>query len=164
MNQIEVSNGIVSPPITPITPITLTATIDLSGLTRHLNVVKKYNILRILVYYIRKKLPRGYKQLGKQTVSVPATESQFYAVFKNYIHYYSTRKGFYKYIFREVSANQMLANILDIQKWEVKFYEQQQRIYVILCDDDDNIESDDENPILRATKQCKSKYKCGQLI
>ncbi|GBC35856.2 uncharacterized protein OCT59_021869 [Rhizophagus irregularis] len=151
MNQIEVSNGIVSPPITPITPITLTATIDL-------------RFECILVYYIRKKLPRGYKQLGKQTVSVPATESQFYAVFKNYIHYYSTRKGFYKYIFREVSANQMLANILDIQKWEVKFYEQQQRIYVILCDDDDNIESDDENPILRATKQCKSKYKCGQLI
>jgi hypothetical protein len=104
MIQSEASNGIVSPPITP------TATCDSkfecnvcrkvfkskSGLTRHHNIVKKYNISRsdldilpenttrqfkgILVHYIRKKLPRGYKKLGKQTVSIPATESQFYAV------------------------------------------------------------------------------------
>ncbi|GBC16431.1 hypothetical protein GLOIN_2v1774494 [Rhizophagus irregularis DAOM 181602=DAOM 197198] len=190
MNRSEVSNGIVSLPITPTTP---TTTIDSrfecnvcrklfkkkSGLTRHLNIVKKYNISRsdldilpentiqqfksILVYYIRKKLPRSYKQLGKQTVSVPATESQFYAVFKNHIHYYSARRGFYKCMFCGVSANQILANILDIQEWAVKFYEQQQRTYIVLCDDA-NIGSDDENPILRATKKCKSKYKCRQLV
>ncbi|RIA82032.1 hypothetical protein C1645_835994 [Glomus cerebriforme] len=52
-----------------------------------------------VVHYIRKKLPRGYKQLGKQTVSVPATE---------------------------ISANQILANILEMQEWGIKFYEQQQ--------------------------------------
>ncbi|PKK76809.1 hypothetical protein RhiirC2_772051 [Rhizophagus irregularis] len=66
----------------------------------------------ILVHYIRKRLPKGYRQLGKQTVSIPATESQFYAVFKNYIHYYSATKGIYKCIFRGGSSNQILANIL----------------------------------------------------
>src|ERR1044072_558543 len=149
------------------------------GLTRHLNIITKYNTLHsdldilpentirqfkgILVHYIHKRLPRGYKQLGKQTVSVPATESQFYAVFKNYIHYYSARKSVYKCMFHGVSANQILANILEMQEWGIKFYEQQQRTYVVLCDDN-NTESDDENPILRATKQCKSKYKRGQLV
>jgi hypothetical protein len=189
MIQFEASNGIVSPPTTPTAP---TTTIDSGfecnvcrkafkskgGLTRHLNIVKKYNISRpdldmpknttqqfkgILVHYIRKKLPRGYKKLGKQTVSVPATESQFYAVFKNHIHYYSARKNVYKCIFHGVSANQVLADILEMQDWGIKYYEQCQRTYVVLCDD--NIEeSDDENPILRATKQCKSRYERGQFI
>ncbi|PKY43671.1 hypothetical protein RhiirA4_418455 [Rhizophagus irregularis] len=187
MIQSEASNGIVSPPITP------TATCDSkfecnvcrkvfkskSGLTRHHNIVKKYNISRsdldilpenttrqfkgILVHYIRKKLPRGYKKLGKQTVSIPATESQFYAVFKDHIHYYSARKNIYKCIFHGVSANQILADILEMQEWGVKFYEQCQRTYVVLYDDN-NIESDVENPILQVTKQCKSRYERGQLV
>ncbi|GBC03880.1 hypothetical protein RclHR1_05390002 [Rhizophagus clarus] len=191
MIQSDVSNGIASPPITPITPTTTTinsgfecnvcrkAFKSKSGLTRHLNIVKKYNISRsdldilpenttrqfkgILVHYIRKKLPRGYKKLGKQTVSVPATESQFYAVFKNHIHYYSARKNVYKCIFHGVISNQILADILEMQEWRVKFYEQCQRTYVVLCNDD-NIESDDENPILQATKHCKSRYERGQLV
>jgi hypothetical protein len=101
------------------------------GLIRHLNVVAKYNSLHsdldtlpentihqfkaILVHYIRKRLLKGYRQLGKQTVSIPATESQFYAVFKNYIHYYSVIKGIYKCIFREDLSNQVLSNILEMQ-------------------------------------------------
>ncbi|CAB5205037.1 unnamed protein product [Rhizophagus irregularis] len=51
----------------------------------------------------------------------------------------------------------------ECNEWAVKFYEQQQRTYIVLCDDA-NIGSDDENPILRATKKCKSKYKRGQLV
>lgn len=150
------------------------------GLTRHLNIVKKYNITRsdldilpentiqqfksILVYYIRKKLPKGYKKLGKQTVSVPATESQFYTVFKNHIHYYSARKGIYKCVFHGVLANQVLANILEMKEWGIKFYDQKQRTYVVLCDDNENVESGEENPISQAAKQCKSRCKRGQLI
>lgn len=42
----------------------------------------------------------------------------------------------------------------------VKFYEQCQRTYVVFYDDN-NIESDNENPILQVTKQCKSRYECG---
>lgn len=154
-----------------------------SGLTRHLNIVVKYNVLRpdldilpenvihqfkeILVHYIHKRLPRGYKQLGKQTVSVPATESQFYAVFKNYIHYYSAKKKIYKCIFRGGSSNQVLANILEMKSWGIKFYDQQQCTYVVLHDDNNNFEIDGENPIMLSTtikKLHKKKYKRGQLV
>ncbi|CAB5096873.1 unnamed protein product [Rhizophagus irregularis] len=93
MNRSEVSNGIVSPPITPTTP---TTTID----SRF-----ECNILTF--------------------------------------------------------CPKILYN--NLKEWAVKFYEQQQRTYIVLCDDA-NIGSDDENPILRATKKCKSKYKRGQLV
>ncbi|CAG8447306.1 13893_t:CDS:1 [Cetraspora pellucida] len=95
------------------------------GLKRHLNIVTKYNVScpdldtlpentiqqfkAILVHYIHKQLPKGSKQLEKQSVSVPATESQFYAIFKNYIHYYSALKNKYKCIFHGSSSNQLLA-------------------------------------------------------
>src|SRR5260364_179734 len=119
------------------------------GLKRHLDIVTKYNASRsdldtlpedtiqqfkgILVYYIHKRLPKGFKQLGKQTVSIPATESQFYAIFKNHIHYYSASKSKYKCIFHGSLSNQLLANILNTQNWGIKFYEQQQCTYIVLC-------------------------------
>ncbi|CAG8567800.1 34644_t:CDS:2, partial [Racocetra persica] len=53
----------------------------------------------ILVHYIHKQLPKGSKQLGKQSVSVPATEN-----------------------------------------WGIKFYEQRQYTYIVLCDDKDTID------------------------
>ncbi|CAG8529721.1 4776_t:CDS:2, partial [Dentiscutata heterogama] len=112
------------------------------GLAKHLSIVKKYNASRpdldtlpentiqqfkdILVHYIHKRLPRGYKQLGKQTVLVPATESQFYSIFQNHIHFYSATKSKYKCIFHGSSSNQLLANILNVQDWGIKFYDQQQ--------------------------------------
>ncbi|CAG8849992.1 2045_t:CDS:1, partial [Racocetra persica] len=85
-----------------------------------------------------------YKQLGKQTVLVPATESRFYAIFQNYIHFYSATKSKYKCIFRGSSSNQLLANILNTQDWGIKFYDQQQCTYIVPCDD--TIETE-ENPI-----------------
>jgi hypothetical protein len=198
MNQAVVSTGALPPSTT--TQITTPTTNDSrfecnicgklfkkrGALTRHLNTIIKYNSLRpdidalpdntvhqfkaILVHYIRKRLPKGYRQLGKQTVSIPATESQFYAVFKNYIHYYSATKGIYKCIFRGGSSNQILANILEMEGWETKFYDQRQCTYVVLCDDDNNIEDGDENPITAAltyeTIKKLRKPKCvrGQLV
>ena len=130
MNQSAVSTGILLFPITPpITPTIIDSRFECSicgklfrksgGLTRHLNIVAKYNSLRPDL----DTLPKGYKQLGKQTVSIPATESQFYAVFKNYIHYYSATRGIYKCVFRGGASNQILANILGMQGWEIKFYD-----------------------------------------
>jgi hypothetical protein len=197
MNQSAVSTGILLFPITPpITPTIIDSRFECSicgklfrksgGLTRHLNIVAKYNSLRpdldtlpentihqfkaILVHYIRKKLPKGYKQLGKQTVSIPATESQFYAVFKNYIHYYSATRGIYKCVFRGGASNQILANILGMQGWEIKFYDQRQCTFVVLCDGDNNIENGEDNPIATAstheTIKKLRKPKCirGQLV
>src|SRR5947209_330528 len=190
MDQSAVSTKIL---LFPITPTIIDSRFECSvcgklfrkrgGLTRHLNIVEKYNSLRpdldilpenttrqfkaILVHYIRKKLPKGYKQLGKQTVSIPATESQFYAVFKNYIHYYSATRGIYKCVFRGGASNQVLANILGMQGWEIKFYDQRQCTFVVLCDGDNNGE---DNPIAAAstyeTIKKLRKQKCirGQLV
>ncbi|CAB5179237.1 unnamed protein product [Rhizophagus irregularis] len=169
MNQAVVSTGALPPSTT--TQITTPTTNDskfeyIDALPD--NTVHQFKA--ILVHYIRKRLPKGYRQLGKQTVSIPATESQFYAVFKNYIHYYSATKGIYKCIFRGGSSNQILANILEMEGWETKFYDQRQCTYVVLCDDDNNIEDGDENPITAAltyeTIKKLRKPKCvrGQLV
>ncbi|CAB5201065.1 unnamed protein product [Rhizophagus irregularis] len=114
MNQAVVSTGALPPSTT--TQITTPTTNDskfeyIDALPD--NTVHQFKA--ILVHYIRKRLPKGYRQLGKQTVSIPATESQFYAVFKNYIHYYSATKGIYKCIFCGGSSNQILANILEME-------------------------------------------------
>jgi hypothetical protein len=121
----------------------------------------------ILVHYIHKNLPNGYKNLGKKTVSVPATESQFFATFKNYIHYYSEKKGLYKCIFQGLSSYQNLSNILETPKWGKKFYEQNQYTYVVLGNDD---EMNEYNPIVQAVRQkttkksYKPRYERGKLI
>ena len=68
-------------------------------------------------------------------------------------------------MFRGGSSNQVLANILEMQEWEVKFYDQQQCTYVVLCDGNEDCE---ENPIARAASTYesirKSKCKRGQLV
>ena len=88
MSQTAVSTGILSPSTTPtITDSRFECSVcgklfkKRGGLTRHLNIIAKYNSLHsdldilpentihqfkaILVHYIRKRLQRGYKQLGK---------------------------------------------------------------------------------------------------
>ncbi|CAB4417944.1 unnamed protein product [Rhizophagus irregularis] len=115
MNQAVVSTGALPPSTT--TQITTPTTNDsrfeyIDALPD--NTVHQFKA--ILVHYIRKRLPKGYRQLGKQTVSIPATET----------------------------------NILEMEGWETKFYDQRQCTYVVLCDDDNNIEDGDENPITAA--------------
>ncbi|CAI2162767.1 13426_t:CDS:2 [Funneliformis geosporum] len=46
----------------------------------------------------------------------------------------------------------------------VKFYDQQQHTYIVLCDGNNNIEADEENPIIQASKQRKPRYKRRQLV
>ncbi|PKK61314.1 hypothetical protein RhiirC2_718505, partial [Rhizophagus irregularis] len=73
MNQAVVSTGALPPSTT--TQITTPTTNDskfeyIDALPD--NTVHQFKA--ILVHYIRKRLPKGYRQLGKQTVSIPATE------------------------------------------------------------------------------------------
>ncbi|PKY21232.1 hypothetical protein RhiirB3_434764 [Rhizophagus irregularis] len=69
-----------------------------------------------------------------------------------------------------VQQFKVLANILEMQLWGVKYYDQQQCTYVVLCDDDNNIENE-KNPIAQAAstfeitkKSRKLKYERGQLV
>src|SRR2546423_11641273 len=119
------------------------------GLSRHLAIVKKYNISRdgldsltetnnkkfknILVYLIHRKLPKGFKKGGRQLVSLACTEHQFVDIFKGYIHYRSN-KNVYKCVFRGVNGYKALSKILDNQLWGRKFYNEEQQTYVILFD------------------------------
>src|SRR3954465_14275564 len=87
------------------------------GLTRHQNIVQKYNIRREglyalpleainqfkadLIHIIGSKLKEHFKQSGKQTLSFPCLESLFFGVFKGYIHYFKYKNGgLYKCFFQ----------------------------------------------------------------
>src|SRR5256885_12574942 len=67
-----------------------------AGLPRHDTIIRKYNTRQVglptvskkltklfindLVYFIHRRLPNGFKNSGKKTVSIPCSESQFHAV------------------------------------------------------------------------------------
>jgi hypothetical protein len=151
-----------------------------SGLSRHLNTVKKYNILRedldnlpeinnnrfksILVYLIHRKLSIGFKKGGHQLVSLACTEHQFFNTFKGHIHYHNNR-NVYRCIFRGSVGYQMLSEILNNSLWGRKFYEEEQQTYVVLFDDPPPQHSK-KNPLVRASESItkKRKYNPGEVI
>src|SRR4051794_7143971 len=120
------------------------------GLSRHLAIVKKYNIPRdgldslsennnnkfksIMVYLIHRKLPNGFKKGGRQLVSLACTEHQFFDIFKGYIHHHSNR-NVYKCFFRGAAGYQALSEILNNPLWGRRFYDEEQQTYVVLFDD-----------------------------
>ena len=55
---------------------------------------------------------------------ISCTESQFFGVFKGYIHDYYPKTGNYKCIFRGVDTYSILSNILKDNNWGVKFFSQ----------------------------------------
>src|SRR3954466_6932229 len=107
------SNAVPTPPTTPFaTPtsefscfICRKSYKNQKGISRHLAIVKKYNIpltslnglsetnneqfKSILVYLIHCKLPNGFRKGGRQLVSLVCTEHQFFDIFKGYIHHRS---------------------------------------------------------------------------
>jgi len=151
------------------------------GLSRHLAIVKKYNISRdgldsltetnnkkfknILVYLIHRKLPKGFKKGGRQLVSLACTEHQFVDIFKGYIHYRSN-KNVYKCVFRGANGYKALSKILDNQLWGRKFYDEEQQTYVALFDNPPQHLKN--NPLAIATRHAtenittkRRKFKCN---
>ncbi|POG57686.1 hypothetical protein GLOIN_2v1824366 [Rhizophagus irregularis DAOM 181602=DAOM 197198] len=122
-----------------------------SGLSRHLNIVKKYNIPRndldnlsetnnekfrsILVYLINRKLPHGFKKGGRQLVSLACTEHQFFNIFKGHIYHHHSNRNVYKCVFQGSSGYQILSEILNNPLWGQKFYDNEQQTYVVLFSD-----------------------------
>src|SRR5687768_12001739 len=82
------------------------------GLLLHRKAVSKYNspkeyvetlpsqtikeFQEILVYHIHKKLGKNHTQAGRKTVSLPCTKSQFFSIFRGFIHHYRAKIGIYK--------------------------------------------------------------------
>jgi len=156
-----------------------------AGLARHNAVIRKYNILRKglpvvpknitklfkneLIYFIHRRLPNGLKNSGKKIVSVPCSESQFHAIFKNHIHYYSKKSGVYRCCFRGKEGGEKLNKIFGRTDWGTKNYDQNQKTYVVLTDNYNSSHQKAElNPLALATakkatsiiKSKKSLTKC----
>ena len=98
-----------------------------SGLTRHENIVQKFNTRREglctlppeainefkaqLVHVIQGKLKGHFSQSGKQTISFPCLESLFFGVFEGYIHHYNYQTGSYKCFFQGPDVYTQIANL-----------------------------------------------------
>jgi len=171
-----------------------------AGLTRHNTTIEKYNILRAglptiptnltelfkgdLVYFIHRRLPNGFKNAGKKTVSVACSESQFHAIFKNHIHFYSRKTGIYRCWFRGKEGEQKLTQIFGRANWGIKYYNQNQRTFVVLTDNQSLPEQTSShvldqkseiNPLAVAitkklgavalkSKKTSNKYKYGEMV
>ena len=159
-----------------------------AGLTRHDTIIRKYNTLQAglptvskkltklfkddLVYFIHRRLPNGFKNSGKKTVSIPCSESQFHAVFKGYIHFYSKKTGTYKCLFREKEGEEKLNQIFGRDDWAIKYYNQNQRTFVVFTDNHISHQKTEINPLalikrtnpITKSKKLGSKYKYGEMI
>jgi len=88
----------------------------------------------ILVYHIHKKLSKNHTQAGHKTVSLPCTKSQFFSIFRGFIHYYQAKRGIYKCFFRGSWGKKELNYIFNDEQWSTKHYDQGQKTYIVLLD------------------------------
>ncbi|RHZ51709.1 hypothetical protein Glove_475g25 [Diversispora epigaea] len=130
------------------------------GLTRHKNIVQKYNVQERLytlpseaisdfkahlVYIIQSKLKGHFFQSGRQTISFPCLESLFFGVFKGYIHHYNYRSGNYKCLFQGPDAYTQVSNLFGNSNWGRKFFDNNQQTYIILFDARAEVEGNQED-------------------
>jgi len=161
------------------------------GLLLHRKTVSKYNrpkehveilppqtikeFQEILVYHIHKKLGKNHTQAGRKTVSLPCTKSQFFSIFRGFIHYYQAKRGIYKCFFRGSWGKKELNYIFNDEQWSTKHYDQGQRTYIVLLDQPKELVKNNEiNPLAFAFANkkiaCKenikqsSRYKKGEVI
>ncbi|PKK59757.1 hypothetical protein RhiirC2_857209 [Rhizophagus irregularis] len=161
-----------------------------AGLTRHNTIIRKYNTLREglpvvptdltklfkndLIYFIHRRLPSGFKNAGKKLVSIPCSESQFHAIFANHIHFYSKKSGVYKCWFRGKEGEEKLNQIFGSTDWGIKYYNQNQRTFIVLTDNNVSHQKTETNPLALATakkansiikpKKSLNKYKYGEML
>jgi hypothetical protein len=170
------------------------------GLLLHRRTVSKYNrpkehveilppqtikeFQEILVYHIHKKLGKNHTQAGRKTVSLPCTKSQFFSIFRGFIHYYQAKRGIYKCFFRGSWGKKELNYIFNDEQWSTKHYDQGQKTYIVLLDQPKDLLSNNKqfevkkseiNPLALAFANkriaCKenikkqgSRYKRGEVI
>jgi hypothetical protein len=161
-----------------------------AGLTRHNTIIRRYNTLQEglpvvptsltelfkndLVYFIHRRLPNDFKNAGKKLVLIPCSESQFHAIFENHIHFYFKKSGIYKCWFHGKEGEEKLNQIFGNTDWGIKYYNQNQRTFVVLTDDYISRQKTETNPLALATikrvnstvksKKSFSKYKYGEMV
>ncbi|CAG8710978.1 22021_t:CDS:2 [Rhizophagus irregularis] len=116
----------------------------------------------------------GFKNAGKKLVSIPCSESQFHAIFANHIHFYSKKSGVYKCWFRGKEGEEKLNQIFGSTDWEIKYYNQNQRTFIVLTDNNVSHQKTETNPLALATakkansiikpKKSLNKYKYGEML
>lgn len=76
----------------------------------------------MIVYHIKERLKQHSRHAGNVHIMVNCTESQFFGVFKGYIHNYYPRMGNYKCIFKGVDTYSTLSHILRDDNWGAKYF------------------------------------------
>ncbi|POG59635.1 hypothetical protein GLOIN_2v1720654, partial [Rhizophagus irregularis DAOM 181602=DAOM 197198] len=86
---------------------------------------------KMIVYHIKERLKQHSRHAGNVYIMVNCTESQFFGVFKGYIHNYYPRTGNYKCIFKGVDTYSTLSLILRDDNWGAKYFSQHQKTFVL---------------------------------
>ncbi|PKB97395.1 hypothetical protein RhiirA5_433238 [Rhizophagus irregularis] len=71
-----------------------------------------------LVYHIKEKLKKNLRYVGGVCIMIICIESQFFGIFKEYIHDYYPKMGNYKCIFKGISSYHTLLNVLEDDNWK----------------------------------------------
>ncbi|GBB84591.1 hypothetical protein RclHR1_11160007 [Rhizophagus clarus] len=156
------------------------------GLTRHMNMIRKYNEIpkgqekipeflinkfkEDIVYLIHQRLGKNSRNTGLQSISMACPVSLYKVIFRSYIHYHTKKTGAFKCIFRGTTGYQELTSIFNNPNWGVKCHTQKQQTYVQLGPLCSKLQ---ENPLLKLRKQLalntrknsrRSKYPYGEVI
>ncbi|CAG8724983.1 9376_t:CDS:1, partial [Cetraspora pellucida] len=97
-----------------------------------LNAIQQFH--ETLIFFIKKRLPLHFKKTGKQTIKILCSESQFVGVFGLWIQHYSPCKKKYICFFKGQNADATMAMILQNNEWSSRWYEFEQKAYVMLYD------------------------------
>ncbi|GET56258.1 hypothetical protein GLOIN_2v1786004 [Rhizophagus irregularis DAOM 181602=DAOM 197198] len=142
-----------------------------SGLANHKITIKDANVMK----------PTAY-DLPEKAIEEICTESQFFGVFKGYIHNYYPKTGNYKCIFKGINFYSTLSKVLGDDNWGVKYFLQHQKTFVLsyqqpsnpndpdpllelnLCQEPDPLQKQNQVKIYKAKKCRICKLKPIQII
>ncbi|CAG8523120.1 3983_t:CDS:1, partial [Racocetra persica] len=94
------------------------------------NAIQQFR--KTLIFFIKKRLLLNFKKTGRQTIKISCSESQFVSVFGPWIQRYSPCKRKYTCLFKGQSADTTIAMILQDTEWSERWYEFDQKAYVVL--------------------------------
>jgi len=151
---------------------------------RHQQVVAEYNTIpsdcyilsvnatnefkKTIVFMIKERLKLHFRSTGKQNITFPCSKSQFFAVFGGHIHHFNLKRQVYKCIFRGEAAYDSLAQLFDDRFWGTKFFDHDQRAFVLTYESqqiDVSFPLEDPDPLdIQDNKSQKRQKKLVQVV